>query len=69
MTEDGLQQRRPDRIMLRDNQMIVVDFKFGKPKNSHQQQVRQYMDLLSRMGYTGISGYLWYVDENKIEKV
>lgn len=69
MNEDGLQQRRPDRVMLRDNQMIVVDFKFGKPKNSHRQQVRQYMVLLSRMGYTGISGYLWYVDENKIEKV
>lgn len=69
MTEDGLQQRRPDRVMLRDNQMIVLDFKFGKPKNSHRQQVRQYMELLSRMGYTGISGYLWYVDENKIEKV
>ncbi|MBQ8008465.1 MAG: UvrD-helicase domain-containing protein [Bacteroidaceae bacterium] len=69
MNEDGLQQRRPDRVMLRDNQMIVLDFKFGKPKNSHRQQVRQYMELLSRMGYTGISGYLWYVDENKIEKV
>ena len=69
MTEDGLQQRRPDRVMLRDNQMIVLDFKFGKPKNSHRQQVRQYMELLSRMGYTGISGHLWYVDENKIEKV
>lgn len=68
--EDGdLQQRRPDRVMLRSNEMVVVDFKFGKPKSSYRHQIQNYINLLSRMKYRNITGYLWYVDENKIEKV
>mgnify|MGYP006874104042 FL=1 len=27
------------------------------------------MQLLTRMGYTNITGYLWYVDEELIQKV
>ena len=69
MTDNGLQQRRPDRVMMRGDEMVVVDFKFGKPKQSHQRQVQTYIDLLKRMNYRNITGYLWYVDENQIERV
>ncbi|MBQ6745773.1 MAG: UvrD-helicase domain-containing protein [Bacteroidaceae bacterium] len=69
MTDNGLQQRRPDRVMLRGDEMVVVDFKFGKPKQSHRRQVQTYIDLLKRMSYRNITGYLWYVDENQIESV
>ena len=69
ITPDGLQQRRPDRVMLRGNQMIVVDFKFGKPKASHQSQVQTYVQILQQMGYGNVKGYLWYVDENQIEEL
>ena len=69
MTDDGLQQRRPDRIMLRDDKIVVIDFKFGKPKQRHHEQVQTYIDLLTRMHYQNITGYLWYVDENLIEKI
>lgn len=69
MTDDGLQQRRPDRIMLRDDKIVVIDFKFGKPKRRHHEQVQTYIDLLTRMHYQNITGYLWYVDENLIEKI
>ena len=69
MTSEGLQQRRPDRVMLRGDEMVVIDFKFGKPKASHRRQVQTYINLLGRMNYRNITGYLWYVDENQIEKV
>ena len=69
MTDNGLKQRRPDRVMLRGNEMVVVDFKFGKSKQSHRRQVQTYIDLLTRMNYQNITGYLWYVDENQIERV
>ena len=69
-TEDGdLQTRRPDRVMMKDDQVVVVDFKFGKPGNKYNKQVDSYIQLLTRMGYQHISGYLWYVNEEKIEKV
>ena len=50
-------------------EMIVVDFKFGKPKTEYHEQVREYMDLLHKMGHENIKGYLWYVYNNKIEEV
>jgi ATP-dependent exoDNAse (exonuclease V) beta subunit len=60
--EDGRTQvRRPDRVMVRDDRVVVVDFKFGKPHKRHEAQVQHYMHLLHRMGYPDIEGYLWYV--------
>ena len=66
-----LQTRRPDRVMMREGQVVVVDFKFGKPNKKYNKQVKGYMNLLVRMGYEKeqINGYLWYVDEGKVEKV
>lgn len=70
--ENGeLRNRRPDRVMMRNGEIVVVDFKFGKPNRKYNKQVQGYIELLARMGYdTGaISGYLWYVEEGNIEKV
>ena len=62
-------ERRPDRVMTDGHEMIVVDFKFGNPHNEHLAQVREYMQLLSAMGYQNIRGYLWYVYSNQIVTV
>ena len=68
--EDGeVIERRPDRVMTDGQQWIVVDFKFGSPKDEYHDQVRQYMSLLASMGHQHISGYLWFVYSNKIEEV
>lgn len=68
--ENGeLQTRRPDRVMMKDGQVIVLDFKFGKPYPEYTYQVREYMNLLQSMGYTQISGYLWYVFKNELEEI
>lgn len=61
-------ERRPDRVMTDGSQTIVVDFKFGRPRDEYKTQVREYMSLLSAMGHNNISGYLWFVYSNKIEK-
>ncbi|MBQ8278050.1 MAG: UvrD-helicase domain-containing protein [Bacteroidaceae bacterium] len=63
------QTRRPDRVMVRDGQTVVVDFKFGNPKPEHADQVRTYLDLLRRMGHSNVSGYLWYVYSNRLQNV
>lgn len=61
--------KRPDRVMLSDEAMIVVDFKFGKPEKKYRQQVAMYCELLLQMGYKNISGYLWYVDDKQIDAI
>ena len=68
--ENGvLQTRRPDRVMIKDGEVIVVDFKFGKPYPEYEAQVREYMDLLKDMGYDHVRGYIWYVFYNELEEI
>ena len=55
--------------MMKDREVIVVDFKFGKPYPEYNEQVREYMHLLQDMGYTQVSGYLWYVFYNQLEEI
>ena len=62
-----LQTRRPDRVMIKpDGTAIIVDFKFGRDREEYLHQVREYMDLLRKMGYAKVEGHIWYVYTNKI---
>ncbi|MDR2776388.1 MAG: UvrD-helicase domain-containing protein [Tannerella sp.] len=64
------QSRRPDRIMIdKDNHVTVVDYKFGKQKeSSHYSQVKEYISLIREMGFRHVDGYLWYISLDNIEK-
>ena len=61
--------RRPDRVMTSGNRAVVVDYKFGVPKEEHRQQIRSYCRLLGGMGYPHTEGFLWYVSRGEIERV
>ena len=64
-------RRRPDRVMMSQDgsRIIVVDFKFGKYIEEYDQQVQDYMDLLSQMYPSAhIEGFLWFVYSGKIKK-
>lgn len=64
-----VKEHRPDRVMTDGEEMIVVDFKFGNRKAKHFDQVGEYIKLLKDMGYTNVTGYLWYVRDDEIVKV
>ena len=57
------------RVIYDGDQMIVIDFKFGSPKDIYIQQIESYMTLLKEMGYKKIKGYLWFVYSNNIKEV
>ncbi len=61
---------RPDRVIMNEERVVVVDFKFGKPNEEYHRQVREYMDYMQQM-YPAktVDGYLWYVYSNKVERV
>ena len=67
--EGKLLERRPDRVLTDGKEVIVIDFKFGHPKDEHQQQVQEYLELLREMGHPHVNGYLWYVYKNQIVEV
>jgi len=61
---------RPDRIMYRDEQIVVVDYKFGSARSAmHAEQVTDYLKLLLEMGEKNVKGYIWYVNQKEIMNV
>jgi len=63
------EQYRPDRVVIQGNEATIVDYKFGdKESKTYLQQVKQYMELITDMGYQ-TSGYVCYVSLKKVERV
>ncbi len=47
--------KRPDRIMTKSDQTVIIDYKFGEKEDpAHITQVMQYIDLLRKMGYPDV---------------
>jgi len=77
---DGDEIFRPDRIVwTADGHVDVIDYKFtehyadehqkSKVHKRYRRQVTNYCNILRKAGCDGVRGYLWYVDEDRIETV
>ena len=61
---------RPDRVMIGDNKVVVVDYKFGESVESkYVKQVQRYVKSIQDMGYANVSGYVFYVKLHKVLEV
>ncbi len=60
---------RPDRVMLKDDKALVVDYKTGLPREEHQKQVMRYKEVLRQMEYKKVFGYLYYLSLNSVDEV
>ncbi len=61
---------RPDRVMTRQGEAVVVDYKFGLNRpTSYRRQIEKYCQLLQQMGYPKVKGYLWYMTIGEIEQI
>ena len=63
---DGGEELRPDRVMIRGNEAIVLDYKFGEKLAKHTKQVEEYMKAMEKLGYAPVSGYLWYAQTGEL---
>lgn len=61
---------RPDRILIKDNEIKVIDFKIGKESKEHIEQINNYEKILGDAGYKVSEKYIVYLtDEIKIIKI
>ncbi|MEM6801853.1 MAG: UvrD-helicase domain-containing protein [Bacteroidota bacterium] len=60
---------RPDRVMIKGNMAIVVDYKSGKANNKYFKQMQKYMHALLELGYAQVEGYLYFILKGNIEKI
>ena len=65
----GGKQKRPDRIILRTNESIIVDFKTGEAQERYGLQVREYMNLVQKLTQKPVKGYLCYLETGTIDTV
>ena len=59
----------PDRVMIKDEKAIVVDYKTGEENDRNRKQVAAYKAILKDMGYEQVEGYLLYINLNKVVEV
>ncbi|ELR68545.1 putative helicase [Fulvivirga imtechensis AK7] len=60
---------RPDRVLIREGEAVIIDYKTGREKSVDTKQMEHYKQLLLEMGYTKTEGYLWYLGENRVARV
>ncbi len=65
----GGKMKRPDRIILKQNQAMVVDFKTGEAYQKHQKQIQEYMTLVAQLTGKPTLGYLCYLENGEIVSV
>lgn len=57
---------RIDRLIIKDDEAIIIDFKTGEKTKADQKQVMEYIDILKKMNFTKVSGYLLYTKDTEI---
>lgn len=60
---------RPDRVVVRNGKVSVIDFKFGEHHIKYERQVKKYADIWRRMGYVDVSAFLWYVHTGEVKSI
>ncbi|MFD2202837.1 UvrD-helicase domain-containing protein [Shivajiella indica] len=65
----GGKQKRPDKIILKENEAIVVDFKTGEEYPTYENQVKEYMALVHGLSGKSTKGFLCYLESGKIIEI
>lgn len=60
---------RPDRVVIKDDQAWIIDYKTGVRDPSHKQQVDEYKNAVSKLGYKHVKGMLVYLDTETVVEV
>ncbi len=59
----------PDRVIIKDNNAIIIDFKKELKSESQQAQIKNYGVVLSEMGYKVVGMYLVFINVYEMEQV
>ncbi len=60
---------RPDRVVIADGKVIIIDYKFGEHHRIYERQLKKYAGIWSRLGYEDVTSHLWYVHTDEVMKV
>ncbi|WP_378186150.1 UvrD-helicase domain-containing protein [Aquimarina sp. W85] len=55
---------RPDRIVIKDKEAIIIDYKTGSYAGAHEDQVHDYGEVMKKMGYNIAKMILIYIHDS-----
>ncbi len=62
-------EKRIDRVSVQGQTACVLDYKTGQHKSDDEEQVKEYCNLMVKMGYTTTTGLLVYLNEKRVVQV
>ena len=68
VTPEG-EELRPDRVSIHGGEVLIIDYKFGRPHPSYLDQVRSYMATWRALGHTSVRACLWFVPDDDVVEV
>ncbi|MFT6503857.1 MAG: ATP-dependent exoDNAse (exonuclease V) beta subunit [Crocinitomicaceae bacterium] len=60
---------RPDKIVIKADETIIIDFKTGIPGSKDEKQIKKYQGTLETMGYPNVSCYLYYSSLGELRQI
>lgn len=60
---------RPDKVLVGENEIVIIDFKTGKNDDRHHIQVREYAEAFGEVFLKPVSAYLLYTIDMQLIKV
>jgi len=60
---------KPDRVLIKDNEAIIIEYKTGNKKDEDLLQVRKYISIIGKMKYKKTSAYIIYLKDKEIIQV
>jgi len=58
---------RPDRVIIKEDEAVVIEYKTGIARDEHKMQVMKYIRVLSEMGYEKVKGFIVYIGSSESE--
>ena len=65
---EGL-SKRPDKIIVKKNEIIILDFKTGKEKKEHQLQLETYQTIVESMYDRKARIFIYYSEIDELKEV
>jgi len=61
--------RRPDKVVIRPADTVIIDFKTGTKRPSHEKQMREYITAYQQMEFPDVKGYLLYTNGPELVRI
>jgi ATP-dependent exoDNAse (exonuclease V) beta subunit len=62
-------EKRLDRLMLNDKEVIILDYKSGEERKDDQLQMKEYITIVRNMYQLPVKGFLYYLGMDKLVEV